>query len=68
MHSKKTIEARQKLVKQVKEKSNQTELALKTGLKRESINRMFGGEHSPTLDNFILISDAAGFKVTLTEK
>jgi DNA-binding phage protein len=68
MHSKKTIEARGKLIKQIKDKVNQTEVAAKTGLKRESVNRMLGGEHSPTLDNFILISEAAGFTVTLTEK
>ena len=60
---------RGKLISEIKnEVSNQSELAKKMEMHREAVNRMLSAEHSPSLDNFLRLCDATGFKLTMTKK
>lgn len=52
------------LAEKIKEKKiTQAQLAEKTGMKQESISRMFNGEWSPRLDFLLAVADAAEIPV-----
>lgn len=52
------------LAQKVKEKKiTQAQLAERTGIKQESISRMFGGEWSPRLDYLLAVAEAAEIPV-----
>jgi len=68
MGIKDTSGEKDRLLNKIKGKVSQTELAARTGLKRESVNRIFSGKRSPNLDSFILLCEASGFVITISER
>lgn len=66
-------EAAHKLVEflksQAKEKNiTEVEIARRTGLKQQNVNRLFLGKYLPSLDNFLKISDAIDFQIKIEPK
>ena len=54
---------------QAKEKRiTETEIARRTGLKQQNVNRLFSGKYLPSLDNFLKISDAIDFQIEVKPK
>ena len=57
------------LKSQAKEKNiTEVEIARRTGLKQQNVNRLFVGKYLPSLDNFLKISDAIDYQIEVKPK